>query len=329
MMQPAGPREGTGGLIASVSGAAGAGPDAAAKPYDLSAESRQIVRSHDGLVRLRLLIGYDGTDFSGWATQPDRRTVCQTVETALATVLRAPIRLTVAGRTDAGVHATGQVAHCDVPAASLDARSIGGDPGRLVRRLAKLLPDDVRIKAVDAVSADFDARFSALARRYEYRLTDARWGAEPRWARATADWTRPLDVEAMNDAAAGLVGLHDFAAFCRYREGSTTIRALQEFSWRRDDDGVLIGRVVADAFCWSMVRSLVGAVASVGDGRRSIDWCLGLLAERVRSAEVPVAQARGLALAEVYYPPPDQWAARSELTRDVRSAADLGDGCCG
>ncbi|MFZ2509678.1 MAG: tRNA pseudouridine(38-40) synthase TruA [Gordonia sp. (in: high G+C Gram-positive bacteria)] len=300
MTQPAGSREGDGGLVASAV-----------------------------VVRLRLLISYDGTDFSGWATQPGRRTVCETLETALATVLRAPVRLTVAGRTDAGVHATGQVAHCDIPAVALDARSIDGDPARLVRRLAKLLPDDVRIKAVDAVPDTFDARFSALARRYEYRLTDARWGAEPLWSRSTADWTRPLDIDAMNDASAGLLGLHDFAAFCRYRAGSTTIRELQEFSWRRDDDGVLIGRVKADAFCWSMVRSLVGAVASVGDGRRSIDWCLDLLEARTRRAEVPVAQARGLSLAEVYYPDAGEWAARSARTRSVRTTADLGEGCCG
>ena len=286
------------------------------------------------MLRLRLLIGYDGTDFSGWATQPGRRTVCETLESTLATVLRVPVRLTVAGRTDAGVHATGQVAHCDVPAAALDTRSIGGDPARLVRRLAKLLPADVRIKSVEAVSADFDARFSALARRYEYRLTDAVWGPEPLSARRTADWPRPLDLAALNAASSSLVGLNDFAAFCRFREGSTTIRELQEFGWRRDDAGVLVGRVVADAFCWSMVRSLVGAVAAVAEGRRDLDWCAGLLAERTRSAQVPVAQARGLALAEVYYPPEHEWAARNERTRDVRSAADLGgdlggDGCCG
>ncbi len=292
---------------------------------------------HESL-RLRLLIGYDGTDFSGWATQPGRRTVCETLEATLSTVLRVPVRLTVAGRTDAGVHATGQVAHCDVPAAALATRSIDGDPGRLVRRLAKMLPDDVRVKSVDAVPHDFDARFSALARRYEYRLSDAPWGAEPLSVRRTADWRRPLDPEAMNQASAALLGLNDFAAFCRFREGSTTIRDLQEFSWRRDDDGVLIGRVKADAFCWSMVRSLVGAVASVGDGRRSVDWCVALLNERTRSAQVPVAQARGLTLAEVYYPPPQEWAARNAVTRDVRDAADVdgsgtvggpSGGCCG
>ncbi|MBM7369351.1 tRNA pseudouridine(38-40) synthase TruA [Gordonia hydrophobica] len=281
-----------------------------------------LITDEGGLCRLRLVIGYDGTDFSGWATQPGRRTVCETLEQTLGTVLRAPVRLTVAGRTDAGVHASGQVAHCDVPLASLQARSIDGDPARLVRRLAKMLPDDVRVKRIDAVSADFDARFSALARTYEYRLTDAPWGAEPTLARSTADWPRQLDVEAMNRAAAGLVGLHDFAAFCRRREGATTIRELQQFSWRREGE-VVIGTVVADAFCWSMVRSLVGAVASVGDGRRSLAWCTDLLTERTRSASVPVAQARGLSLQHVAYPPAEEWAARSTLTRDRRDASDL------
>ncbi|NLG45463.1 tRNA pseudouridine(38-40) synthase TruA [Gordonia sp. (in: high G+C Gram-positive bacteria)] len=280
------------------------------------------IPDESGLCRLRLLIGYDGTDFSGWATQPGRRTVCETIEQTLGTVLRAPVRLTVAGRTDAGVHASGQVAHCDVPVASLQARSIDGDPSRLVRRLAKMLPDDVRVKRIDIVSDDFDARFSALARTYEYRLTDAVWGAEPTLARSTADWVRTLDVEAMNQASADLVGLHDFAAFCRRREGATTIRELQQFSWRREGE-VLIGTVVADAFCWSMVRSLVGAVASVGDGRRTRQWCRDLLGERTRSASVPVAQARGLSLVAVAYPPADQWAARSELTRDVRDSSTL------
>lgn len=287
-----------------------------------------VTDSGGGVCRLRLLIGYDGTDFSGWAAQPGRRTVCETIESTLGTVLRVPIRLTVAGRTDAGVHATGQVAHCEVPRSSLETRSIDGDPSRLVRRLAKMLPDDVRVKGIEEVPAEFDARFSALARRYEYRLTDAPWGAEPLAARRTADWVRPLDLDLMNEAAAALLGLHDFAAFCRFREGATTIRELQEFSWRRDDERVLVARVKADAFCWSMVRSLVGAVASVGDGRRSAAWCAGLLAERSRSPEVPVAQARGLTLAEVYYPPPAEWAARNALTRDVRTPDQLG-GCCG
>jgi tRNA pseudouridine38-40 synthase len=263
--------------------------------------------------------------------------VCEVLEDRLSTVLRVPVRLTVAGRTDAGVHATGQVCHTDIPADALDTRSIAGDPSTLVGRLAKMLPDDVRVKAVSRVSADFDARFSALRRHYRYRLTDTRWGAEPVVARTTATWRQPLDVDAMNAASQTLLGLNDFAAFCRRREGATTIRDLQRFSWERDDAGVLVGEVSADAFCWSMVRSLVGAVASVGDGRRDIDWCRALLTERERSPKVPVAQARGLCLVGVDYPADDELAQRNAVTRDVRSESArgisgdpaAGDGCCG
>lgn len=191
-----------------------------------------------------------------------------------------------------------------------------------------MLPDDVRVKALTEVSDDFDARFSALRRHYGYRLTDRPWGAEPVHARTTGVWTRPLDETVMNAASRRLVGLNDFAAFCRYREGSTTIRDLQRFEWNRGADGVLTGVVVADAFCWSMVRSLVGAVATVGDGRRDIDWCGALLTERSRSAQVPVSEARGLTLVGVDYPPPDQWAARTQRTRDIRDAGDVTGGCC-
>ncbi|MGC5247256.1 tRNA pseudouridine(38-40) synthase TruA [Gordonia sp. DT219] len=285
-----------------------------------------------GFVRLRFDVGYDGTGFAGWARQVDQRSVCGTIEDALATVLRVPVRLTVAGRTDAGVHATGQVCHADIPRSALATRSLGGDPDPLVGRLAKMLPDDVRIKTATPVSAHFDARFSALRRHYRYRLADARFGAEPTLARITATWRRPLDVGAMNAASQKLVGLNDFAAFCRRREGATTIRDLQCLHWDRDADGVLIGEVSADAFCWSMVRSLVGAVACVGDGRRDVDWCAALLTERARSSQVPVAQARGLCLVGVDYPADDELAARNTVTRDVRRGVEsgpVGEGCCG
>ena len=280
------------------------------------------------MIRLRLDVGYDGTDFAGWARQTDQRTVCAMLEDTLSTVLRVPVRLTVAGRTDAGVHATGQVCHTDIPVSALQTRSIAGDPSLLVGRLAKMLPNDVRVTEIATVSADFDARFSALRRHYEYRLTDARWGAEPVVSRITAAWRRPLDVDAMNAASASLLGLNDFAAFCRRREGATTIRDLQRFSWTRQADGVLVGQVSADAFCWSMVRSLVGAVASVGDGRRDVDWCRGLLAETERSSKVPVAEARGLCLVGVDYPDDSELAARNAITRDVRTDTGAG-GCCG
>jgi tRNA pseudouridine38-40 synthase len=273
-------------------------------------------------------IGYDGTDFAGWARQPGQRTVCGVLEQTLATILREPVVLTVAGRTDAGVHATGQVAHFDVSADALHTRSIAGDPANLVRRLAKMLPPDVRVKDVETAPDVFDARFSALRRHYEYRLADDPWGAEPVAARTTATWTRPLNVDVMQQASTVLLGLNDFAAFCRRRDGATTVRDLQRFEWVRDDYGVLVAQVSADAFCWSMVRSLVGAVSAVGEGRRSVEWCAGLLRQRVRSSEVPVAPACGLSLVGVDYPSDDLVAERNAVTRETRTAVDP-SGCCG
>ncbi|MBO0849447.1 MAG: tRNA pseudouridine(38-40) synthase TruA, partial [Pseudonocardia sp.] len=201
-------------------------------------------------------IGYDGTDFSGWAVQPGRRTVCGVITEALSTLVRRPVSLTVAGRTDAGVHATGQVAHVDLPAScELDG---------LVRRLARMLPGDVRVRAVTAVPPEFDARFSALRRHYRYRVAVTPYGAEPLRARDTLSWPHPADLEAMNAAARPLLGEHDFAAYCRHREGATTVRELQHLVWSDAGDGVLVAEVSADAFCHSMVRALVGALLAVG-----------------------------------------------------------------
>jgi tRNA pseudouridine38-40 synthase len=192
--------------------------------------------------------------------------------------------------------------------------------GSLVRRLAGLLPGDVRVHAARAVPATFDARFSALSRRYEYRVTDAPHGAEPLRRHDTLAWPRPLDVDALNAAAAGLHGEHDFAAFCRRKENATTVRAIKRLDWRRDPDGILVATVEADAFCQAMVRSLVGAMLTVGDGRRPASWPAGLLTRRERASEVPVAGAHGLTLVEVTYPDddPDAYAQRAELTRRRR-----------
>jgi tRNA pseudouridine38-40 synthase len=234
------------------------------------------------------------------------------LEDALATLLRTPVGLTVAGRTDAGVHATGQVAHLDVPA---DAPA----PGELERRLARFLPADVRVPAVRHVPPTFDARFSALRRHYEYRVSDQPWGVDPLRRHDILDYHRPLDEAAMNAASARLLGEHDFAAFCRRREGATTVRALQRLEWTRDEPHLLIAHVAADAFCHSMVRSLVGALLAVGDGRRAPDWPAGLLHRTVRASEVTVAPAHGLALVGVDYPDDDQLAARAEQTRAVRA----------
>jgi tRNA pseudouridine38-40 synthase len=236
--------------------------------------------------------------------------VCGELEDALGVVLRAPVALTVAGRTDAGVHATGQVAHADLAA--------GLDPEWLVRRLARLLPPDVRVRAVRPVPAEFDARFSALRRHYRYRVATTPYGAEPLRARETLAWPHPFDLDAVRAASAGLLGEHDFAAFCKRREGATTVRAMQELTWTVSADGVVEAAVSADAFCHSMVRSLVGALLDVGRGRRAVDWPAALLRRAERASEVPVAPAHGLTLVAVDYPPAAELAARAGVTRRLR-----------
>jgi tRNA pseudouridine38-40 synthase len=276
-----------------------------------------------GSVRLRLDIAYDGTDFAGWAVQGEQRTVAGVLDDALSTVFRTPVRLFAAGRTDTGVHATGQVAHVDVPVGAVaHARPRRHRPAEpefrpLVRRLARFLPDDVRVREIIRAPAGFDARFSALRRHYVYRVSTAPYGVEPQLSHYVTAWPRPLDVAAMATVSKDLVGLHDFAAFCRKRAGATTIRDLQRLDWDRDGD-LVTGRVSADAFCWSMVRSLVGALLAVGDGRRSAEWCTELLNLTKRSSAFAAAPARGLTLVGVDYPADDQLAARIAVTRDLR-----------
>ncbi|MCZ2848376.1 tRNA pseudouridine(38-40) synthase TruA [Modestobacter sp. VKM Ac-2978] len=266
-----------------------------------------------GLVRVRLGISYDGTALHGWARQPGLRTVQGELELALATVLRVDVDLTVAGRTDAGVHATGQVAHADLPGDLFTAHQ-----DRLLRRLRGVLSPDIAVTSAEAVTADFDARFSALARHYAYRLTDADAGPPPLRRADTVGWPRRLDVGAMQTAARLLLGQQDFAAFCRRREGATTIRTLLALDVERDGDLVEI-RASADAFCHSMVRSLVGALGAVGEGRRPVEWPSSLLARSERANDVPVAPAGGLTLLRVDYPDDAGLAARALVTRAKRS----------
>ncbi|WP_193046147.1 tRNA pseudouridine(38-40) synthase TruA [Mycolicibacterium baixiangningiae] len=276
-----------------------------------------------GLVRLRLDVSYDGTDFAGWATQAGQRTVAGLIDEALTTVFRLPLAVRAAGRTDAGVHATGQVAHVDVPENALahayprTARPAEPEFLPLVRRLGRFLPVDVRVRDITRAPVGFDARFSALRRHYTYRLGTAPYGVQPQMARFVTPWPRPLDVDAMNAAGRELVGLHDFAAFCRHRDGATTIRDLQRLEWTRDGD-LVTAHVTADAFCWSMVRSLVGALIAVGERRRDPGWCAGLFAATRRSSEFAAAPPQGLTLVGVDYPPDAELAARTLVTRDLR-----------
>ncbi|OEJ25508.1 tRNA pseudouridine(38-40) synthase TruA [Streptomyces agglomeratus] len=293
--------------------------------------SEDIEGAAPGFVRVRLDLSYDGKDFSGWAKQTERRTVQGELESALRTVTRSPrtYELTVAGRTDSGVHARGQVAHVDLPE---DVWAEHHD--KLLRRLAGRLPHDVRVWKVAEAPAGFNARFAAVWRRYAYRVTDNPGGVDPllRGHVLWHDW--PLDVDAMNRAAARLVGEHDFAAYCKRREGATTIRTLQQLSWERGADGIITATVRADAFCHNMVRSLVGAMLFVGDGHRDADWPGKVLAAGERDSAVHVVRPHGLTLEEVGYPADDLLAARARQARNMRTlpgapAGSLaGDGCC-
>lgn len=308
----------------------------------MSAPEPAVSQTRDGgLVRVRLDMAYDGGAFAGWARQPGQRTVQGELEAALRTVLRIDARpvLTVAGRTDAGVHARGQVCHLDLRERDWIAAGSGGrteteqcSDGRtsevapegqlaakgLVRRLAGVLPSDVRVRRVVRAPAEFDARFGAVARRYAYRLVDDLAAVDPLHRSHVVVHPRPLDVGAMNAAAARLLGEHDFTAYCRRRVGATAVRTLLRLVGTRHEDGLLVFDVEADAFCHQMVRSLVGALVVVGEGRRDTDWPGALLSAPVRAPAVPVMPAHGLTLEEVRYPPDEQLAARAALTRAVR-----------
>lgn len=265
--------------------------------------------------RVRIDLSYDGGGFSGWARQPGQRTVQQVLEDGLTRVLRAgpPVQLTVAGRTDAGVHARGQVAHADLPASTW----LETAPA-ILRRLARLLPPDVRVRRIGAAPEGFDARFSALSRRYSYRVCDDVTGPDPLRRHDTLWYRRGVEVAAMNEAARLLLGEHDFAAFCRRREGATTVRELLTLSWNRPEATVAEATVIADAFCHSMVRALVGALLKVGEGARPQSWPAQVLTAQARDPGVPVVPPHGLCLEEVRYPPPGQLAQRALATRRVR-----------
>ncbi len=274
-------------------------------------------------MRLRIDLAYDGTEFNGWATQPGLRTVQGTLEEALATALRLPaVRVTCAGRTDTGVHARGQVAHFDVTPEDLAAsvgRSQKPPADALARRLNGILPADVRVRRVVEAPPGFDARFSASWRRYAYRIADSAAVVDPLVRNHVLAWPRELDLARMNEAARPLLGEHDFAAFCKRREGATTIRTLLDLAWSRDESGTAVATVRADAFCHNMVRAVVGCLLAVGEGRRSPEWAGEVLAGKVRDAGVTVVQPHGLTLEEVGYPADEQLAQRASDARRVRS----------
>jgi len=259
-----------------------------------------------GFLRLRIDLAYDGSNFSGWAIQPDRRTVQAQVEESIEKIARVRIESIVAGRTDAGVHATGQVIHVDIP----DSIAIED----LAYKLNRILDEDIRINRIEVAPPAFHARFSALRRYYQYRILDENKVIQPLARLNTAGWYRPLDLDLMNQASKLLLGTNDFAAFCKYREGATTVRTLEKYEWVRDSEGYLVADVVADAFCYSMVRNLVGAVVCVADGRFEPSWIKTLLENKERVSDSLVFPARGLTLYKVDYPDAAELLERAKKT---------------
>lgn len=304
-------------------------------------------------VRVRMDLAYDGTFFRGWAAQPGLRTVQGELTEALSTILRVPVQLTVAGRTDAGVHASHQVVHFDVDTEAWQALSgrNGVDPAQALRRRTQALlkraanpkttsrPEpglvalgesagngaDIVVGAVSQVGSDFDARFSALRRTYRYRVADGVARHDPR-LRSSVLWTdQELDLEAMNRSLQPLLGEHEFLSYCKPRQGASTIRSLLAAAWSRPESGVDAGLAVfevsADAFCHHMVRSLVGATLTVGQGRNSEEWPAVLLARRSRELAAPLAPAHGLTLEAITYPEPRRWAEQAQAARVLRTSA--------
>ena len=304
-------------------------------------------------MRVRMDLAYDGTFFRGWAAQPGLRTVQGELTEALSTILRVPVQLTVAGRTDAGVHASHQVVHFDVDTEAWQALAgrNGVDPAQALRRRTQALlkraanpkttsrPElglvalgesagngaDIVVGAVSQVGGDFDARFSALRRTYRYRVADGVARHDPR-LRSSVLWTeQELDLEAMNRSLQPLLGEHEFLSYCKPRQGASTIRSLLAAAWSRPESGVDAGLAVfevsADAFCHHMVRSLVGATLTVGQGRNSEEWPAELLARRSRELAAPLAPAHGLTLEAITYPEPRRWAEQAQAARVLRTSA--------
>jgi tRNA pseudouridine38-40 synthase len=252
-----------------------------------------------GFSRLRVDLTYDGTNFSGWAKQPNLRTVQEEIEKAITTFTRVQAATIVAGRTDAGVHAKHQVIHLDLPENT--------NIENLVFRLNQILDKDVRILSATWAEVNFHARFTPISRTYQYKIIDAGKVTAPLNRYDSAEWFRPLDIELMNAGSKLLLGEHDFFAFCKFREGGSTVKNLMKFDWHRDENGVVIGEVKADSFRYNMVRNLVGAAVCVGEGRFKPEWMLKTLQDKVRISDSYVFPAKGLTLISIEYPPADQY----------------------
>ena len=301
--------------------------------------NESVDREVDGLVRLtptryRLSFSYDGTDFYGWAKQPGLRTVQGELLAALTVIFGEAdddFGIRVAGRTDAGVHALHQQAHIELTRDQIDRlgrnRDDIADPTYLADRLNRILPQDLRVHTVAPAAEGFDARFSAIFRRYRYRIADGAAANNPLEARYTLNVFQTLNTIDMQAAALEVLGLHDFASFCRPRPGSTTIRELREVKVRRNPEAgnVIEIELLADAFCHNMVRSIVGALIAVGKGQATSADVRATLERASRTQSYRVVAAQGLTLIEIGYPADDLLAQQAELAKNLRSHEELED----
>ena len=270
-----------------------------------------VTNVREGFIRIRGEVAYDGKNFSGWGMQPDQRTVQGAIEDAFTQIIGGPRTVVqCAGRTDAGVHATGQVMHLDVP---LNWSERLAD---LAYKVNAILDDDVVIKALVHTNQNFDARFAALSRSYTYFIKEGL--RDPLTRDRVYQHRNYLDVTAMNEASQVLIGLHDFSAFCKKTDYGTSIRNLKTFTWTRTPDDLIRVDITSDAFCYSMVRALVGAVISIGEGKRTKEWLADYLARGERDFGVFMAPAHPLTLVNVEYPPEEEFASRIEKTLKTR-----------
>ena len=268
-----------------------------------------------GFSRLRIDLTYDGTNFSGWAKQPNLRTIQEEIEKALSTITQHQIATVVAGRTDAGVHAKQQVIHADLPEDTIIEN--------LVFRLNQILDKDVRVISTSWAEVNFHARFTPISRTYQYKIIDAGKVTAPLDRYDSAEWFRELDIDLMNAGSKLLLGEHDFFAFCKFREGGSTVKNLMKFDWYRDENGVVIGEVKADSFRYNMVRNLVGAAVCVGEGRFAPEWMLKTLQDKVRISDSYVFPAKGLTLIKVEYPQPDQYLSRYKNNLSIQEIEEV------
>ena len=278
------------------------------------------LKPESGFFRVRINLAYDGTNFFGWGKQSDRRTIQGELEAALSTLYRSNLESVVAGRTDAGVHATNQVCHVDLPEGDF-----GFEFDSLTYRLNRILTDEIRIKKIEVVSNDFHARFGALRRHYIYKIQDGNGIIEPTKRLDIAPWYRDLDIDLMNQAAKTLIGEHDFFSYAKFREFSTTIRDLQRFDFERMEDGVILAHISADAFCYNMVRALIGTMVYIGEGRFPITWAREILEKRERPSDSVVFPAKGLTFIGVDYPADSELAARANKVMGLRKAGYVND----